>query len=81
MEIMIDNVETLRLFGSYARGEQSESSDYDVLAVLNRSQIINENLKEQITALFEREISISWYSKERIELLFRMGHLFAWHLY
>ncbi len=78
---MIDNVETLRLFGSYARGEQSESSDYDVLAVLNRSQIINENLKEQITALFEREISISWYSKERIELLFRMGHLFAWHLY
>ncbi len=81
MEIKIENVEALRLFGSYARGEESEYSDYDILVVLNKSQVINEHLKEQISTLFEREISISWYSKERIELLFKMGHLFAWHLY
>lgn len=81
IDFKIQNVETLRLFGSYARCEESEFSDYDILVVLNQSQIINEDLIGQITQLFGREISISWYSKRRIELLFRMGHLFAWHLY
>jgi predicted nucleotidyltransferase len=77
----IPDVATLRLFGSYARGEETEFSDYDVLVVLNQSQVINTDLEERIRLLFDREISISWYSKQRIELLFKMGHLFAWHLY
>lgn len=76
-----ENVATLRLFGSFARNEQTENSDYDILVVLKRAQIVNEKLQNEIYALFEREVSISWYSKDRISTMYKMGHLFAWHIY
>jgi predicted nucleotidyltransferase len=74
-------IETIRIFGSYARGEQTEKSDFDVLIVLKKSQPINAALEEYVKEVFNREISVSWYSKDRLEVMFKMGHLFAWHLY
>lgn len=81
MITMPDTIETIRLFGSHARSENTESSDYDILVVLNRSQIVSEELHTNISSLFDREISISWYNRKRIEAMFKMGHLFAWHLF
>jgi predicted nucleotidyltransferase len=83
MEIVstIHNVESIRLFGSYARGEETQFSDFDILVILNKSQVINPELEEKVKQLFKRDISISWYSRDRIDLMFHMGHLFAWHLF
>lgn len=81
MNIKLENIEAIRLFGSYARSEATELSDYDVLVVLDKSQIIDENLNFKISSLFDREVSISWYNKKRIEVMYKMGHLFAWHLF
>ncbi|SHM98868.1 nucleotidyltransferase domain-containing protein [Flavobacterium xinjiangense] len=77
----IENVNSIRVFGSNARGDNTSYSDYDVLVVLKKSQIITSELEREIKILFENEISISWYSESRIKTLFEMGHLFAWHLY
>lgn len=76
-----ENIEAIRVFGSYARGEQTEFSDYDILVILKKSQRITDKLKAEVKGLFAREISISWYSIEKIEKLYKMGHLFAWHLF
>jgi predicted nucleotidyltransferase len=81
MKIPFDNIEAIRLFGSYAREENTDLSDYDVLVVLNKSQIVDEKLSKKVLSLFDREVSISWYNKKRIEVMFKMGHLFAWHLF
>lgn len=83
MEIIskIKNVNSIRVFGSHARGDQNVYSDFDVLVILQKSQVINDDLEKEIKELFDREISISWYSEKRINKLFEMGHLFAWHLY
>jgi predicted nucleotidyltransferase len=77
----IENIETIRLFGSYARGDQSQHSDYDILVILKKSQRISEDLEKNVKDLFDRDISISWYSIEKIRHLYKMGHLFAWHLH
>jgi predicted nucleotidyltransferase len=81
MNATIENIEAIRLFGSYARLEATSLSDYDILVVLEKSQIVDENLKARILSFFDREVSISWYNRKRIEVMFKMGHLFAWHLF
>lgn len=77
----IENVNSIRIFGSNARGDSTTYSDYDVLVVLKKSQIVTLDLEVKIKSLFDREISISWYSESRIKTMFEVGHLFAWHLY
>lgn len=81
MEIAIRGVQSIQLFGSYARNEESNLSDYDILVILEKGIRVSENLEKEIKTLFNRNVSISWYSKERIIFLFETGHLFAWHLY
>lgn len=59
----------LYVFGSVARGEVIPTSDIDILVIPFTSD----------RSLFPTEWSI--YSPELVEEYFRMGRLFAWHLY
>lgn len=77
----LNNVETLRLFGSYARGDHANDSDYDILVVLKNNEHASEEKKKEVEKLFEQQISISWYSVDKIIEFFKLGHLFSWHLY
>lgn len=83
MEVMkgLENISEIRLFGSFARAEQTVDSDYDILVILQKSQQITSELKTKVYSLFEREISISWYNQGRIKQMYEMGHLFAWHIF
>ncbi|MBV8252327.1 MAG: nucleotidyltransferase domain-containing protein [Chitinophaga sp.] len=79
--MQLDNIETIRLFGSYARGDYALNSDYDILVVLKNNEYATDNVRKEIESLFNHQISISWYSVNKIVEFFEQGHLFAWHLY
>jgi len=81
IDYSFENVNSIRVFGSNARGDSSTYSDFDVLVVLKKSQTVTRDLELKVNALFDREISISWYSESRLKTMFETGHLFAWHLY
>lgn len=83
MEVVkgLENISEIRLFGSFAREEQTVDSDYDILVILQKSQRITSELRTQVCDLFDREISISWYNEGRIKEMYEMGHLFAWHIF
>ncbi len=74
---------SLYLFGSAARNELQPNSDIDVLVIGYEGD--RARLKAQLDAYtqdrFGQEASISWYGHERIEEMYRTGHLFAWHLF
>jgi predicted nucleotidyltransferase len=78
-----NQVLSLRLFGSEARCDSDLGSDLDILAVLDSplTSEIATTVTAAVEALFQRNASISWYSKERVIEMYRAGHLFAWHLY
>lgn len=69
------NVLSLRLFGSHARGEADEGSDIDVLLVLDDATA-GPPLMD-----LPGKPDISIYSRDKLEQMFREGHLFAWHLF
>lgn len=69
------NVLSLRLFGSHARGEADEGSDIDVLLVLDDGTV-GPPLMD-----LPGKPDISIYSRDKLEQMFRDGHLFAWHLF
>jgi hypothetical protein len=76
-----NNIISIDLFGSYARNEEDQYSDYDVLIIFKDRQVrfnpdnINSFFK------FEKAPSYSYYSESKIRNMFHTGHLFAWHLY
>ncbi|WP_422647987.1 hypothetical protein OJJOAM_002202 [Cupriavidus sp. H18C1] len=70
-----DNILTVRLFGSHARGEADEGSDVDILVVVHDASNSPSNLA------LPNNTDVSLYSAERIASMFAEGHLFAWHLY
>lgn len=74
---------SLRLYGSYARGDHDELSDIDVLAIYGHRPTADFQmaLREHLTRRFGRNVDLAEYSSQRIEEFFRKGHLFAWHLY
>lgn len=76
-----EEILSLRLFGSWARADSDVDSDFDVLAVIPNERTLDPDLKCTVEDLFDREPSISWYSRRRIEEMFAEGHLFAWHLF
>ncbi len=77
----IQEILSLRLFGSVARADSDVNSDLDVLAVLPSDRPLSSDLKCTVERLFDQNASISWYSRRRIEEMFNEGHLFAWHLF
>lgn len=76
-------VREIRLFGSRARGDDSASSDLDVLCVVDTARTSNNGqMDSDITHFFGSGTSdVSRYSERRLREMFDTGHLFAWHLY
>lgn len=74
--------QSLRYFGSRVRGDADDSSDTDVLCVLDA--VTDETKRTALDCLRERlggSISVAFYGSERICEMFAEGHLFAWHLH
>ncbi|MEI6090619.1 MAG: nucleotidyltransferase domain-containing protein [bacterium] len=83
---MIENnsIQSIRVFGSYGRGDADSFSDLDILIVTNKNNDISEianDFDDEILNRFHKKPSYAWYSKARIEAMYASGHLFAWHLY
>jgi predicted nucleotidyltransferase len=78
-----DAVVSVRLFGSVARGDADEASDFDILIVTRRELGLEEKrrIHAALDSDFCRKTSISWYSTETIRRMYLDGHLFAWHLH
>lgn len=74
-------VDSLRIFGSAMRNDWAAGSDIDILCV---SDLKSDDLRV-VKQMLQKEIgelaSISFYTPERIKMMFENGHLFAWHLY
>lgn len=82
----------VRLFGSAVRGENDRFSDLDIL-VMTTERYDQEQREEKTVELVKRikelsgigglveEVSISWYSEERLAQMHAEGHLFAWHIF
>src|SRR5260221_12646618 len=77
------SVVSLRVYGSYCRGDYDDSSDIDVLAVHASppDQTNRDSLKVSLERSFGRKVDLAEYSSERIREIFLKGHLFAWHLH
>jgi predicted nucleotidyltransferase len=80
-ESVVQEILSLRVFGSVARADSDVNSDLDVLAVLPTDRPLSSDMKCTVEKLFDQGASISWYSQRRIEEMFDEGHLFAWHLF
>jgi len=79
-----NSIQSIRVFGSYGRGDADLYSDLDILIVtnnINEISAIENNFNNEILNRFHKEPSYSWYSRARIEAMYESGHLFAWHLY
>jgi hypothetical protein len=83
MELSLkENILSIRLFGSCARGDAEECSDIDILCVLDS---VTQHLKTAVSELvykhFGEDVSISFYGQQRFTEMFAEGHLFAWHIF
>lgn len=79
---IFENVEMVRVFGSRTRGDNDEFSDFDIIVVYEEPSILNrEKIKNFMEDKFHSDVSISWYSKTKLDNYFQEGHLFAWHIY
>jgi len=78
-----DNVISVCLFGSMARKDNDPLSDADILVVVkDRSgKVPEEHINNFAKPLVGCAPTISWYGQERLQSMFRSGHLFAWHLH
>lgn len=81
--LLPENVVSVCIFGSMARGDHDERSDADVLVVVrDRSGKISEKVvSDFVRPWVGRTPTISWYGQKRLQEMFESGHLFAWHLY
>jgi len=73
---------SLRLFGSFSRGDIDHHSDIDVLVVHREhpTKATRAHLRLALRELFRRDVDLAEYSASRLKKLFSAGHLFAWHL-
>ena len=72
----------VRIFGSRTRGDHDEYSDLDIIVVSEGLNMLKrEEIKNYLEKRFHCDVSISWYSKIKLNKYFTEGHLFAWHLY
>lgn len=73
---------SLHVFGSVARGDADSQSDLDILAVIiNNRKPPEQPVRDYIQQIYGKKSSISWYSYKRIKELYQQGHLFAWHIF
>ena len=76
------NVVGIRVFGSMARGDNDGQSAADILVVVrDRSGKVPERVvMDYVRPSVNVSPTISWYGRDRLQNMFRSGHLFAWHL-
>lgn len=81
--LLPENVISIRIFGSMARGDHDDLSDADILVVVkDRSGKVPEQVvSDHVRPWVGRAPTISWYGRNRLQDMFKSGHLFAWHLY
>lgn len=79
---IFENVKMVRVFGSRTRGDHDGFSDFDIIVVYEEPHALNrEAIKNFLEDKLHSDVSISWYSKSKLDNYFQEGHLFAWHLY
>jgi predicted nucleotidyltransferase len=78
----LDNIETICLFGSTARGDNDSLSDIDFLFIVNdcSSEELIEYKKDLCSQLNVPYYWLSVYEKSKIELMRMTGAYFLWHL-
>lgn len=74
----------LRYFGSVVRADADKASDVDVLCVVHSKEDadlsgLEKKLDQELVR--GRDVDLSVYGADRIQQMYREGHLFAWHLY
>lgn len=74
-------IKSLRIFGSYARGDSDQLSDHDVLVVTDRDARLSKDELEHLNDEIGLQCSFALYSVDRIKQMHSCGHLFAWHLH
>lgn len=82
-EFLIDRfqVKTIVLFGSTARGEQTSTSDIDLLLITEKKIKRREVLKAIPDTLYpKRKLGLSTYSADQVNSAYRKGSLFMAHL-
>ncbi len=76
-----DNLVSMRLFGSQARGEAREDSDIDVLIILKRRDFINRDkiykMLFELDPYYEYKISLSIFSEEEYKKNEQSGSFFV----
>jgi Nucleotidyltransferase domain len=76
------SIASVRLFGSHARGDAGESSDLDILCVLDRVTPQNKSAASTlIYGAFGSDASLTFYGRRGLRKMFEDGHLFAWHIF
>jgi predicted nucleotidyltransferase len=78
-----DSLLSLRVYGSFSRGDNDGLSDVDVLAVYGRRPTVDVRnaVRNEVAKVFPGKLDLAEYSKPRIAQFYKEGHLFAWHLY
>jgi len=74
---------SLYLYGSQGRGDETSSSDCDVLVLVNSTADFDAKkfrLPSEVQ-VGQGHLDLTFYSKERIREMNSVGHLFAWHLF
>src|SRR5205809_982801 len=71
---------TVFLFGSYARGDQDESSDIDILVITHGEKLLSEILSLVPDLEIKTKLSLAPYSSSIFVALYKSGSLFVKHL-
>lgn len=77
-----DRISDIYLFGSYARNEQDDYSDIDILIVIDTcTEVVYQELKRKISDELEMPMEwISLYQKDKIDEMQKKGSYFLWHI-
>lgn len=78
-----NNIISVSLFGSVARGDYDDNSDADVLVIVSdeTGKTSDELIYSIIPDIGSLKPTVSWYGESRMRQMFQDGHLFAWHLF
>ncbi|MCO1600017.1 nucleotidyltransferase domain-containing protein [Desulfosporosinus nitroreducens] len=81
-EISLEDIDTIVIFGSHARGESDENSDLDLLFIIEDCDEIS-YLNKKISLQKQLDIPFEWislYTKNAINNMCEYGSYFLWHL-
>lgn len=77
-----DNIETIALFGSYARGDADDTSDIDIFVLINDCSE-QEFIKQKKGIVKSLDVPSDWVSVYRlssVKEMYKYGSYFLWHL-